>query len=158
VPNLMEHTVSIDLAAAKPKGVSMAQLGIPVQESTVIKKGKLHELIQPLEDGQPGRRYQNIRITGVKTPVAGYECAKLFLQFEVFGDDNVPAGSNSGFALALTDGADTLQQLPAAPAFLPYPCHWYENQFVYELPVAVFDRMAQLQLMLQPDQVQPVGA
>ena len=101
VPVLAENTTFIDLKPGKPTGLGMTQLGIPVLDGTVVKKGKLHEFIQLTNDDKPGRRYQNIRITAVKTGEGGIESAKVFVQFEVFGDDNVPeAPGSAAFSVA----------------------------------------------------------
>lgn len=81
VPALAEKTTQIELKDAKPKGLSMTQLGVPVLESTVVKKGKLQEFFQFLDDGKVGRRFQNIRVTGIKTSEGGVEAAKIFVQF-----------------------------------------------------------------------------
>jgi len=156
VPALAENTTHIELAIAKPKGLSLTQLGVPLQEGTVIKKGALHEFIQLLEDGKVGRRFQNIRITGVKTREGGSESAKVFVQFEVFGDDNVPMAANSGFGVSLCTGAESLLELPPSSAFLPYAGTWYENQYVYDVPTTFFDQCDRLQFTTKADQVRMI--
>jgi hypothetical protein len=156
VPALAENTTQIELAVAKPKGLSLTQLGIPLQEGCVIKKGKLHEFIQLLDDGKVGRRFQNIRVTGVKTREGGSESAKVFVEFEIFGDDNVPVAANSGFGVALCAGGERLLALPPSSAFLPYAGTWYENQFVYDVPTALFDRCDGLQFATRADQVRMI--
>jgi hypothetical protein len=156
VPALAENTTHIDLAIAKPKGLSLTQLGVPLQEGTVIKKGQLHEFIQLLEDGKVGRRFQNIRVTGVKTHEGGSESAKVFVQFEVFGDDNVPVAANSGFGVSLCAGAENLLELPPSSAFLPYAGTWYENQYAYDVPTTFFDRCDRLQFTSRADQVRMI--
>lgn len=157
MPVLAENTTFIDLKPGKPTGLGMTQLGIPVLDGTVVKKGKLHEFIQLTNDDKPGRRYQNIRITAVKTGEGGIESAKVFVQFEVFGDDNVPeAPGSAAFSVALYDAADCLLALPASALFLPYGRAWYENQFVFELPLAVFDKAERLQLTVKADQVRAI--
>lgn len=121
MPTLAENTTFVELKTAKPTGLGMAQLGIPVQDSTLVKKGKLHEFIQLTKDGKDGRRYQNIRVTAVKTAEGGIDSVKFFLQFEVFGDDNVPEAANAGFAVALFAGglsADAAGKQPV-PALRP---------------------------------------
>jgi len=134
----------------------MAQLGFPVLDSTLVKKGKLNEFLQSTEDGKVGRRYQNIRVTAVKTAEGGVESAKVFLQFEVFGDDNVPEGANGGYTVALLSGADTLLTLPASNLFLPYGRAWYENQAVFDMPLEVFDQTDQLQFTAGADQIRAI--
>jgi hypothetical protein len=157
VPTLAENTTHIDLANAKPKGLSLTQLGVPLREGTVIKKGTLPEFIQLFEDGKAGRRFQNIRITAVKTLEGDSESAKLIVQFEVFGDENVPLAANSGFAITLCAGTDTLVELPPTSAFLPYAGTWYENQFVYDTTTHFFDQCDRLRFTLRADQVRLIG-
>jgi hypothetical protein len=153
VPALAEKTTQIELKDAKPKGLSMTQLGVPVLESTVVKKGKLQEFFQFLDDGKVGRRFQNIRVTGIKTSEGGVEAAKIFVQFEVFGDDNVPLAGNSGFGSALLGGGETLTELPANTVFMPYASARFENQFVYDVPTEVFDRADHFAFAANADQV-----
>lgn len=156
MPTLAENTTFVELKTAKPTGLGMTQLGIPVQDGTQVKKGKLHEFIQLMHDDKAGRRYQNIRVTAVKTAEGGIESAKVFLQFEVFGDDNVPEAASAGFAVALFAGADCLLALAPSSLFLPYGRAWYENQFVYDVPLDVFDRADRLQLTVKADQVRMI--
>jgi hypothetical protein len=156
VPALLENTTPIALKLAKPTGLGMAQLGFPVLESTQVKKGKLNEFLQSTDEGQVGRRFQNIRVTAVKTAEGGIESAKVFLQFEVFGDDNVPEGANGGYAVALLAGPDVLLALPASSLFLPYGRAWYENQAVFDVPLDVFDNADQLQLTVKADRVRAI--
>ena len=156
MPVLIQNTTQIALKSAKPTGLGMAQLGFPVLDSTQVKKGKLNELLQSTEDGKVGRRYQNIRVTAVRTAEGGVESAKVFLQFEVFGDDNVPEGTNGGYTVALLNGTDALLTLPASSLFLPYGRAWYENQAVFDLPLAVFDQADQLQLTVNTDQIRAI--
>ncbi|WP_349251895.1 hypothetical protein [Azoarcus sp. L1K30] len=153
MPTLAENTTFIELKAAKPTGLSLTQLGVPQLDCTVVKKGKLHELNQMLEDGRVGRRFQNVRVTGVKTREGEVETAKIFIQFEVFGDDNVPQADNSGFAAALMAGTESLTPLPPTVAFLPYARAWFENQFVFDVPTAVFDCAERIELTLKADKV-----
>jgi hypothetical protein len=156
VPTLAENTTHIDLTIAKPKGLSLTQLGVPLREGTVIKKGTLPEFIQLFEDGKAGRRFQNIRITAVKTREGDSESAKLIVQFEVFGDENVPVAANSGFGITLCAGTDNLVELPPTSAFLPYADTWYENHYVYDTTTHFFDQCDRLQLTLRADQVRMI--
>lgn len=153
MPTLTANTVYIDLAPGKAKGLSLTQLGVPLSEGTQIKKGAINEFLQLMEDESVGRRYQNVRATVVKAAEGGEISVKLFVQFEVFGDDNVPRGGNSGFASALLADGQTLLEWPARPAFLPYAGSWYENQFVYELPADLFGRVSRVRLTVLPDEV-----
>ena len=153
MPTLQEHTVFIDLAPGKAKERSLTELGVPITEGTQIKKGRLNEFLQLMEDESVGRRFQNIRVTVVKAAEGGEIGVKLFLQFEVFGDDNAPVSGNSGFAPVLMAGEDILLELPASAAFLPYAGSWYENQFVYDMPADLFGRLTHLQVKALADQV-----
>jgi len=157
VPTLAENTTYIDLAIAKPKGLSLTQLGVPLLEGTVIKKGTLPEFIQLFEDGRAGRRFQNIRLTAVKTREGDRESARLIVQFEVFGDENVPLAANSGFGITLCAGTDNLAELPPTSAFLPYAGTWYENQYVYDTTTQIFDQCDRLRFTLRADQVRLIG-
>lgn len=156
MPVLTENTALIALKSAKPTGLGMTQLGIPVLDSTQVKKGKLHEFLQSTEDGKVGRRYQNIRVTAVRTAEGGVESGKVFLQFEVFGDDNVPEGACGGYSVALLSGAEVLLTLPASSLFLPYGRAWYENQVVFDVPLTIFDKAEQLQLTVAADRVRAI--
>lgn len=151
MPMLVESKTPIKLAPAKSNGLN--ELGVPVLPSTAVKKGKLQEFAQLLEGGQVGRRFQNLRVSAVKTTEGGVESAKLFVQFEVFGDDNVPLAEGSGFQAGLYGGGDRLLELPPAKVYLPYARFWYENQFVFEINAAVFDRVDQLEFVANADQV-----
>lgn len=143
---LKEDTTRIELTPGKAKGLSLKSLGIPLSEDTRIKKGSLNEFLQPLDDDAVGRRYQNIRATLVETPEGGQKSVKLFLQFEVFGDDNVPAEAERGVKPALIGGDTAVAELPESPCFLPYAGSWYDNQFVFDLDPAVFDGASAVQL------------
>jgi len=153
MPTLTESTVYIDLAPGKAKGLSLTQLGVPISEGTQIKKGRLNEFLQLMEDESVGRRFQNIRATVVKAAEGGEISVKLFLQFEVFGDDNTPVRGNSGIAPVLMAGDAAVLELPACNAFLPYAGSWYENQFVYDMPTDLFGRITRVQMTAQPDEV-----
>lgn len=153
VPTLAENTTHIDLKIAKPKGLSLTQLGVPLLEGTVIKKGALPEFLQLRDDGKVGRRFQNIRVTGVKTREGELESAKLIVQFEVFGDESVPQAANSGFGLTLCAGPASLLELPPTSAFLPYAGTWYENQYVYDIPTTHFDQGDRLLFTIRADQI-----
>lgn len=156
MPALIENTTIIELKPAKTTGLGIAELGIPVLDGTQVKKGKLHEFLQSFADGTVGRRYQNIRVTAVRTAEGGVESAKVFLQFEVFGDDNVPEGANGGYGVALLRGGEILLTLPPASLFLPYGRAWYENQAVFDVPLEVFEQADRLQLTIKCDQVRAI--
>lgn len=142
---LKEDTTRIELAPGKAKGLSLRSLGIPLSDETRLKKGQLNEFLQPLDDHAVGRRYQNIRATLVETPEGGQKSVKLFLQFEVFGDDNVPLEAERGVKPALLAEGEAVAELPESPCFLPYAGTWYDNQFVFDLEPTVFDRASAIE-------------
>jgi hypothetical protein len=148
---LAENKTLIPLTSAKSTGLN--GLGIPQVEAATIKKGRLRELTQTLESGAVGRRFQNLRVTAVKTTEGGVESAKVFLQFEVFGDDNVPQAANSGFDAALCSGPACLLALPPATLFLPYARFWYDNRFVFDVTVEHFEKADGFEFIAKPDRV-----
>jgi len=146
VLTLREGTVFIELEAGKAKGLSLKTLGIPLDESTRIRKGQVNEFLQTLDDDTVGRRFQNIRATLVEALEGGQKSVKLFLQYEVFGDENVPVEAERGVVPALIRGEDTVQVLPDSPCFLPYAGHWYENHAVFDLDADMFDLVSRIRL------------
>lgn len=149
--DLIESKTFVDVRPAKPTG--LGDLGVPLQEATVIKKGKMHERTQYLADGAVGRMFQNLRVIAVKTPVDGVLSAKLFVLLEVFGDNTAPAAANSGFDLALYAGTEHLQELSPGSLFLPYANFWYDNRFAFDISTDVFDRLDRLEFIAKADQV-----
>lgn len=154
MPMLVESRTPIKLAPAKPTGLN--DLGVPLLASTAVKKGKLQELAQELEGGKVGRRFQNLRVTAVKTSEGDVESAKLFVQFEVFGDDSVPVAENSGFQATLFADQERLLELSTQSVYLPYARCWYENQSVFEIGSAVFDRVDRVEFVAKADQVRTI--
>lgn len=154
MPELIESKTMFDLAVAKPTGLN--DLGVPLLQTTVVKKGKLHEFSQPRRDGKAGRIFQNVRVTGIKTTEGGAESVKLFVSLEAFGDGNAPEAANSGFALKLHAGTESLLELSAGSLFLPYANFWYDNRFVFDLPAAVFDQADRIEFIARPDQVRAI--
>lgn len=148
---LTESKTYIDLALAKPTGLN--ELGAPILEATVVKKGRLHEFSQPSADGKAGRMYQNLRVTAVMTSEGGIESAKLFISFEVFGDNNVPIAANSGFGIRLCTDSTCLLALSSGSLFLPYANFWYGNRFAFDVPREVFDRVERIEFIAYPDQI-----
>lgn len=142
MPALLLSSVPIELKAAKTNG--LADLGVPLVESTVVKKGKLSEFMQPQDSGKVGRRFQNIRVIAVKTIEGGVESSKVIVVFEAFGDDNVPAGGK------------TLLELPLGTLFLPYACAWYENRFAVDISNDVFDRIDSFSFVAKADEVRAI--
>lgn len=154
MPELLENKTFIDLTPAKPAG--LADLGIPAIERSSIKKGRLHEFTQTLGDGKIGRRFQNLRVTAVKTFEGAVESAKIIIQFEVFGDDNVTESANSGFLARLYAGSEKLIEWTPGPMFLPYAHFWYENSFAFAVALDIFERADRLEFITKPDQVRAV--
>jgi hypothetical protein len=154
VADLLENKTFIEFAVAKPTGLN--DLGVPLQESSVVKKGKLHEFSQQLAEGKAGRMYQNLRVTAIKTSEGGIESAKVFISIEAFGDNNVPLAANNGFGLKLCAGTDNLLELVSGSLFLPYANFWYDNRFVFDIPLEVFSRVNRLEFIARQDQVRVI--
>ncbi|WP_018412277.1 hypothetical protein [Methyloversatilis thermotolerans] len=154
MPALVANSTTIDLAPAKTTGLN--ELGVPLVEGTLVKKGKLGEFSQALDDGRVGRMYQNVRAIAVRTIEGGAESAKLFLLFEVFGDNNTPLAPNIGLSLRLWSGTDLLLEMRQPQIFLPYACAWYDNRIVFDIPVCAFERADRLELQLLDEPVRMV--
>jgi len=73
LPSLQETRTVVTLAPAKPAG--LADLGVPLVDTTMVKKGRAHEYPQLLTDGKIGRRFQDLRVIGIKTVEAGVPSA-----------------------------------------------------------------------------------
>lgn len=155
LPSLQETRTVVTLAPAKPTG--LADLGAPSDESTIVKKGRLHEYLQLLTDGTIGRRFQDIRIIGIKTVEAGAPSAKIFVQFEVFGDNTAAPANGVGFDAVLLAGERRLASLSSSSLFLPYANFWYPNRFVFDVPGADFDQADRLEFIAKPEEVRSVG-
>ena len=154
MPDLIERSIFVDFPMAKPTGLN--DLGVPLVETTVVKKGRLHEFTQPRQDGKASRMFQNIRVMGIKTSEGGLESAKIIVLLEVFGDNNVPEAANSGFAITLCAGPDALQELTAGSLFLPYANFWYDNRFVFDIAPGVFDKADRIEFIARPDRVRVI--
>ncbi|MBY6241703.1 hypothetical protein [Methylosinus sp. Sm6] len=155
MPSLQETRAVVTLAPAKPTG--LADLGVPLVDTTMVKKGRAHEFPQLLTDGAIGRRFQDLRVIGIKTDEAGVVSAKFFIQFEVFGDNTAAPTNGVGFEAALFAGAEQLGALLSSSSlFLPYASFWYPNRFVFEVPVADFDRAERLEFIAKPEEVRIV--
>jgi len=154
LPSLQETRIVVTLAPAKPAG--LAELGAPSVDAAVVKKGRAHEFPQLLTDGKIGRRFQDVRVTGIKTVEAGVLSAKLFVQFEVFGDDTAGPANGVGFDAALFAGAQQLAILSSSSLFLPYANFWYPNRFVFEVSLSDFDQADRLEFIAKPEEVRAV--
>ncbi len=124
--------------------------------TTMVKKGRAHEYPQLLTDGKIGRRFQDLRVIGIKTVEAGVPSAKLFVQFEVFGDNTAAPTNGVGFEAALFAGSQQLASLSSSSLFLPYANYWYPNRSVFEVPVADFDQADRLEFIAKPEEVRTV--
>jgi hypothetical protein len=153
LPSLQETRTVVTLAPAKPAG--LADLGAPLDDA-VVKKGRVHEYLQLLTDGKIGRRFQDIRIIGIKTVEAGVPSAKLFVQFEVFGDNTAAPANGVGFEAVLFAGSQQLASLSSSSLFLPYANFWYPNRFVFEMTIADFDQTDRLEFIAKPEDVRAV--
>lgn len=150
---LTKNIASIELAAAKTSGLN--DLGVPIDETTQVKKGKRQEFLQTLDTGAIARRYQNIRVTTIKTTEAGRLFSKIFIQFEVFGDDWSSIGDNNGVDFALCHGDKVLHNIQQGRIFLPYCRSWYENQYEHTIPNEVFDEITRFEFVANADEMQP---
>jgi hypothetical protein len=151
VPSLQElHTV-VTLAPAKPVG--LADLGAPLGDTTVVKKGRLNEFAQVLTDGKIGRRFQDLRVIGINTVEAVVPSAKFFVQFEVFGDNTAAPTNGVGFEAILYAGPQQLASLSSSSLFLPYGNFWYPNRFVFEVPTADFDQADRFEFIAKSEEV-----
>ncbi len=155
MPSLQEVRTAVTLAPAKPAG--LADLGAPLVDTTVIKKGRAHEFSQVLTDGRIGRRFQDLRVIGIATVEAAIRCAKLFVQFEVFGDNTAAPPNGVGFDAVLYAGSRQLASLSSSSLFLPYANFWYPNRFVFEVPTADFDQADRLDFIAKPEEVRAVS-
>lgn len=154
LPALQETRAVVTLAPAKSSG--LADLGAPLDDAAVVKKGRIHEYLQHLTDGNIGRRFQDIRIIGIKTVEAGVVSAKFFVQFEVFGDNTAAPPNGVGFEAALFAGERPLASLSSSSLFLPYANFWYPNRFVFDVPVDDFDQADRLEFIAKPEDVRAV--
>lgn len=129
---LLPAVFTFDLKPAKTNG--LADLGVPLSDSTEVKKGKLAEAMQLLEGDQIGRRFQNLRATLVKATEGGQPGAKLLLSFEVFGDDTAPLKTPSAVSVWLQSGDQVLTEQTLGLLYLPYAVCWYDNHFAMDVP------------------------
>lgn len=151
MPALLSTTVPLELKAAKTNG--LADLGVPMVESTLVKKGKLGELDQLLDNGRIGRRFQNLRAILVKAEQGGEVHSTLILSLEAFGDDNVPVAGNQGVSVQLLAADKVLAEHKLGALFLPFGSCWYDNRFAVELGEALFDACDRLQFIAHADEV-----
>lgn len=156
MPALQETRAAVTLAPAKPTG--LADLGAPLVDGTMVKKGRVHEFQQLLADGQIGRRFQDLRVVAVKTVEGDVASAKFFVQFEAFGDNTMAPTNGAGFEAALFDGARPLASFTSSALFIPYAGCWYPNCFVFETPIEVFDLANRLDFIARPEDVRLVEA
>jgi len=153
LPSLQETRTVVTLAPAKPAG--LADLGVPLVDTTMVKKGRAHEYPQLLTDGKIGRPSKTLRVIGSNGRGRG-PSAKLFVQFEVFGDNTAAPTNGVGFEAALFAGSQQLASLSSSSLFLPYANFWYPNRFVFEVPVADFDQADRLEFIAKPEEVRTV--
>lgn len=151
MPALQELRTIVTLAPAKPIG--LADLGAPSVDTAVVKKGRVHEFAQVLPDGKIGRRFQDLRVIAVSTVEGGIPSNKLFIQFEVFGDDTAAPANGVGFEAVLYAGSRQLASLSSSSLFLPYGNFWYSNRFVFEPQTADFDRADRLEFIAKSEEI-----
>ncbi len=141
----------MSLAPAKPVGLD--ELGTPIDDAMAVKKGRVHEFDQLLEDGKIGRRFQDLRVITIKAAEGAVTSAKVFVQFEVFGDNTAAPTNGTGFDAVLFAGTEQLASLSSTSLFLPYGNFWYPNRFVFEVPVADFDKADRCEFIAKPEEV-----
>lgn len=151
---LLPATFTFDLKPAKTNG--LADLGVPLNDSTEVKKGKLGEAMQMLEGDKIGRRFQNLRATLVKATEGGQVGAKLLLSFEVFGDDTAPLGAPAGVSVLLQAGDQVLAEQALGALYLPYAVSWYDNRFAVDVPLEAFAAVDRLSVLAAADAVRAV--
>lgn len=154
MPALQETRTVVTLTPAKPVGLD--DLGVPLVDAALVKKGRIHEYLQLLTDGKIGRRFQDVRFIAIKTVEAGVPSAKLFVQFEVFGDNTAAPTNGVGFEVTLFAGSQPLASLSSSSLFLPYANFWYPNRFVFEASIADFDQADRLEFIAKPEEVRAV--
>lgn len=154
LPTLQETRAVVALTPAKPAG--LADLGAPLVDSTIVKKGRVHEFPQLMTTGKIGRRFQDLRVIGIKTVEGGVLSAKLFVQFEVFGDNTAAPANGVGFEALLFAGSQQLASLSSSSLFIPYANFWYANRFVFEASAADFDQADRLEFVAKPEEVRTV--
>jgi hypothetical protein len=154
VPSLQEIRTVVTLAPAKPTG--LAELGVPLVDTTVVKRGRAHEFAQVLTDGKIGRRFQDLRVIGIHTIEAAVPSAKLFVQFEVFGDNTAVPTNGVGFEAVLCAGSQQLASLSSSSLFQPYANFWYPNRFVFEVPTAQLDQADRFEFIAKSEEVRSI--
>jgi hypothetical protein len=150
LPSLQETRAVVTLAPAKPVGLD--DLGVPVADA-VVKKGRVHEFPQLVTDGKIGRRFQDLRVIGVKTVEGGAPSAKIFVKFEVFGDNTAAPAGGVGFDAILLAGDKPLASLASSGLFLPYANFWYPNVFVFDVSLSDFDEADRLEFIANSEEV-----
>lgn len=152
---LLPAAFHIDLKTAKTNG--LAELGVPLGDTTEVKKGKLAEAMQMQAGGDKvGRRYQNLRATLLKATEGGQAGVKLVLAFELFGDDNAAVGAPSPIQAQLLAGETVLAELTLGAPFLPYGSCWYENRFAADLPPDSFAVADAVRVLAAADTVRAI--
>ncbi|MGA7811277.1 hypothetical protein [Bradyrhizobium sp.] len=154
MPSLQEIRTVVTLAPAKPAG--LGDLGAPMADTTVVKRGRAHEFAQLLQDGKVGRRFQDLRVVVIKTVEDALPSAKLFVQFEVFGDNTAAPTNGTGFDAVLYAGARQSACLSSSSLFLPYANFWYPNRFVFEVPIADFDQADRFEFIAKSEAVRSI--
>jgi len=135
----------------------LADLGAPLVDTTAVKKGRVHEFAQLLADGKIGRRFQDLRVIGIKTVEGAAPSAKFFVQFEVFGDNTAAPDNGVGFDAVLSAGSQQLANLSSSSLFLPYGNFWYPNRYVFEVGAEDFDRADSLEFIAKAEDVRNIS-
>ncbi|MFH3480569.1 hypothetical protein [Xanthobacter variabilis] len=151
MPALQETRATVTLAPAKPTG--LADLGVPMVETTAVTKGRVHEHDQLLADGKIGRRYQDLRVIAIKTVEGGAPSAKVFVQFEVFGDNTTMLAGGGSFEIVLFAGERQVASRTSSGMFMPYANFWYANRFVFDLTIEELDQADRVEFIAKAEDV-----
>lgn len=148
---LQETRVKIAVAVAKKSG--LAELGAPIDETTLVKKGRAHEFFQNLDSGAIGRRFQDLKIIAVQTVEAGASLARLFVTFEAFGDSTAAPVNGVGFKASFSAGDKLLGEVSSSSLFLPFANFWYPQRFVFALTAEEFAALDGFEFVAQSEEV-----
>lgn len=154
MPILQAASFRIDLKTAKAQG--LADLGVPLNNDTEVKKGKLSEAMQLMDGDKIGRRFQNLRAILVKASEGGVMDARLILSVELFGDDNAPLAQPAAIRAHLLAGSQVLNELTLGTPFMPYASCWYENRFAAQIPLDAYPLADAVQLLVGEEDVRVI--
>ena len=97
-----------------------------------------------------------MRVRTISTIEAAVPTAKVFVQFEVFGDNTAAPPNGVGFDAVLHAGTQQLASLSSSSLFMPYANFWYPNRFVFEVPIADFEPADRFEFVAKPEEVRTI--